>query len=307
MDELDRRIIKELQADPRTSNARLANTLGVSEPTIGRRIDRLVSSNDLVFSALPDMKFFGYTTNAYIGLRVKQSARPIIGEHLCQSPCLRFVSLCEGFADFFVGGDFTSTEALADFVTGYIGKIDGVIHIDTMVELKQIKKRSYGLQRPNAGAPEPHTLKNININETDRCLILELQKDCRVPLKKLAIELHMSEPTVHRRIKNLVSSGAIKLTATTTKVLYRVQDIIGIEANPAELEQVAIAISHYPQVQHVGIYSGPVQILCGIYSSSTEELSQFASQELVKTEGITRVSLIGHLKVLKRGLPLIWK
>jgi Lrp/AsnC family transcriptional regulator for asnA, asnC and gidA len=305
MDELDRRIVAELQSDSRKSNARLAKSLGISEPTVSRRIERLVSSNDLVFSALPDMKLFGYTTSAYIGLRIRQSARSLIAEQLCLSPCLRFVSACEGFADFFVGGDFTSTEKLADFITGYLGKIDGVIHIDTMVELKQLKKRSYGLQFREVSASEIRKAGNIACDEANHRLIIELQKDCRTPLKKLACELHMSEPTVYRHIKNLVVSGAIQLTVIATQDLYRVQDIIGIEADPLDLERVASSISHFPQVQHVGIYSGPIQILAGIYSSSYEDLSHFTTHELVKTEGITRVALIGQLKVLKRGLPWI--
>ena len=102
-----------------------------------------------------------------------------------------------------------------------------------------------------------------------------------------------------------MASGAITLTALATKNLYKAQDIVGVEAEPAELDNVATAIARYPQVQFVGIYSGPVQILVGIYGASRDEVSLFATQELVKTEGITRVALLSQLKVLKRGLPWI--
>ena len=305
LNELDRKLITELQVDPRKSNARLAQILEVAEPTIARRIERLVADDEIVFTALPDIKRFGYNISAYIGLRTRQpSMSSSIAEQLCHSPYLRFVSACEGFADFFVGGDFTTTENLADFITGYIGKINGISHIDTMVELKQIKKRTFGLGNAILDRVSSNDTKTT-IDFSDRLLILELQKDCRSSLKKLSQKVNMSEPTVHRHIKKLMASGAITLTALATKNLYKAQDIVGVEAEPAELDNVATAIARYPQVQFVGIYSGPVQILVGIYGASRDEVSLFATQELVKTEGITRVALLSQLKVLKRGLPWI--
>jgi DNA-binding Lrp family transcriptional regulator len=305
LDDLDQKLIAELQNDPRKSNARLACVLGIAEPTVARRIERLVADDELVFTALPDRKKFGYNISAYLGLRTRQpSMSSIIAEQLCHSPYLRFVSSCEGFADFFVGGDFTSTEDLADFITGFVGKIDGISHIDTMVELKQVKKRTFGLGNDILDSLSSNNA-DITIDSSDRLLILELQKDCRSSLKKLSHTVNMSEPTVHRHIKKLVASGAIKLTALATKNLYKAQDIVGVEAEPAQLNMAATAIVRYPKVQFVGIYSGPVQILVGIYGSSPEEVSHFATQELVKTEGITRVAFLSQLKVLKRGLPWI--
>ena len=43
MDDLDRRIMKLLRPNARRSYASIARTVGVSEPTVRNRVDRLVS------------------------------------------------------------------------------------------------------------------------------------------------------------------------------------------------------------------------------------------------------------------------
>lgn len=49
MDDLDRVLIKELEADPRASHARLARCVGVTEKTVRNRINRMVESGNLTF------------------------------------------------------------------------------------------------------------------------------------------------------------------------------------------------------------------------------------------------------------------
>jgi DNA-binding Lrp family transcriptional regulator len=306
MDDLDRRLLIELQKDPRISNTRLAKVLGITEPTVSRRVEHLVSDTDLVFTALPDMRLFGFKTSAYFALKIKQPSKiPVIAAQLSASPQLRAVNTCEGFADIFAGGDFTSTDTLTEFITDYFGKIDGISQLDTMVELKRIKQRSCG-RIGIRGSGRLTTLEKgaVTIDHVDRDLILALQKDCRASLKKLANEVNISEPTVYRRIKNLVSSGAIELTTVTNmgKIGYPANGVIGIQVELSKLLNVAKAVSQHTQVEYVGIFSGPIQILAGFYAQSCEDLATFATQTLAQTKGVTRIDWLIHTKVSKRSL-----
>ena len=303
LDELDNKLLLELQRDPRKSNARLAKSLGIAEPTVSRRIEHLVSSGGIIFTALPDMKWFGFQTSAYIGLKINEPAKiPQITEQLCQSPDLRAVSSCEGYADLFVAGDFKSDEALADFITEYLGKIDGISHIDAMVELKHVKQRTFGRIDSRDMKRNITRREDVVVDDIDRRLILELQKDCRAPLKKLARAVDMSEPTVHRRIKHLIASGVIELTATAySKSTNSIRGFLAIEADMSKLLRVAKSIGRYPEVEFVGIFSGPSQILVGIRASSREQLSDFTTQVLAKTRGVVRISWMIYMKLLKQN------
>jgi predicted transcriptional regulator len=51
LDERDRRIMKLLRHDGRLSYAQIARTVGVSEPTVRKRIDRLVHAGALIVAA----------------------------------------------------------------------------------------------------------------------------------------------------------------------------------------------------------------------------------------------------------------
>jgi len=311
MDDLDRNLLIELQKDPRKSNARLAQTLGITEPTVSRRIEHLRLDSELVFTALPDMRLFGYTTSAYIALKVKQPSKILeIATQLCESPKLRSVSTCEGFADIFIGGDFTSPDELTEFITDYLGKINGISQLDTIVELKRIKQRSFG-RIGIRGSGRLTTLEKgaVAIDAIDRNLILALQKDCRAPLKQLASEVNMSEPTVYRRINHLINSGAIELTVIPNlkKIGYPAIGFIGIQAELSKILAVAKAVSQYSQINIVGIYSGPIQILAGLYAQSYEELAAFSTQTLAQIKGVIRIDWLIHKKELKRSLPWLRK
>ena len=310
MDELDHRLIYELQPDPRKSISRLAKSLGITEATVSRRIERLLSSGELFITALPDLKTFGYITSAYILLRTSPSSRSSeIAQYLCQSPSLWYISTCEGWADIFLRGDFTSNENLADFITDYLGKIPGISGIETLVELKPIKKRTFGIEKRTFGIEKRDVtgtvekkLNDVIFDEIDHHIILELQKDSRTPLKKLADDVGLSKPTVYKRIKNLVLSGAIDLTAipNTVEVNFPVACLLGVEAELPQIKEVAKSISQYTQVVTVGLYSGPKQILASIYPVSPEDLLRLVNQEIVKIEGVIRTDLLLQLKAFKQ-------
>jgi len=302
MDSIDRKLITELQIDPRKSSAKLAKGLGITERTVSKRINRLVSSGELVFTALPDMRHFGFPTSAYIGIRLDRPSKSSeVAEHLCQLSQLRFISVCEGFADIFIRGEFTSNEALSFFVTDHLAKIEGISSIDTMVELRHIKRLTWGLQYRNP-AELPISKVNENpIDEADHRLIIELQQDCRVPLKKLARQINTNESTVYRRINNLIASGAIELTAIPNfSKTGSTHGFVLVQTELPRMVEVAQSIASHTQISTVGIYSGPVQILAGIHISSPEDFLDLVTRELIKTPGVIRVDTLIHLKVYKQ-------
>jgi Lrp/AsnC family transcriptional regulator, regulator for asnA, asnC and gidA len=309
MDDLDRRLITELQSDPRQNHTKLTRSLGISEHTVGKRIERLVSSGEIIFTALPYMKLFGYNTSAYVGLRLKQKSKSSsIAMQLCKMPQIRYVSSCEGFADIFFGGDYKSNEELSNFISDYVAKIDGISQVNTMVELKQIKEQSFGrFGIQNLKRKIVPQVGDIVIDEIDHRIILELQKDCRIPIKKLAQLINKSEQTINRRIKNLVASGAIELAAMVSdKVIAYAQNVfIAVEVELPKLNNVAETIAVNPLIGNAGIYSGSLQVLAYIQTTSPEDVYDFTNRQLVNIDGVNRIDWLINLKVLKRGFSWI--
>ena len=72
-DDLDLRILEQLQEDGRASFARIAAALGVSEGTVRTRVGRLTRSNLVKFVADIDPRDLGLV-EVYLGLRIQGPA-----------------------------------------------------------------------------------------------------------------------------------------------------------------------------------------------------------------------------------------
>jgi Lrp/AsnC family transcriptional regulator for asnA, asnC and gidA len=308
MDTLDRNLIIELQKNPRKSSRLLAKQLGVNERTISKRIDQLESSAELAFTALPDLKLFGYPVNALFKFRLDQPmSSSELAKYIAQYTDFRFVSTCEGFADIYAAGNFESEEYLAEFITNRLSNIIGISRIDTIVELKEVKKKTFGRIDISDNMANGIHQNHIKITELDRHLILELQKNCRVPLKQLCETLKTSEPTLNRHINKLIKSRTIELTAiaNTLKIGYPNAGTIEIEAKLPKINNIIQSISRHPQVSFSGIYTGPKQIIAGVWARSHEDLLHVVTHEFAKIEGILRLDLLIFLDVYKANFSWI--
>jgi len=302
MDELDRKLIEALQNNSRQSYTQLAKAVGVVKSTARRRLEKLISSGDIIPTALPNLEKFGYSIHTLIGLQVDRQKITEIAEQLCHCSSIRMLNTCTGFSDIFFRADFKSKEDLTDFISDYLGKLNGIAKINTMLEYKEIKRTHNRIEFSSRNRMKTLRKDDFIITDADRQLIVKLQKNSRIPLKELAKDMQMSESTIHRRIKVLVNSGAIELTAVPnfTKIGYTVTCIIGIEVELSKIHDVAESLSRYSNVNYVGLYSGPMPIIVGADAFSDTMISNFVSNELLKIAGITRVSTLVSLNVLKR-------
>lgn len=140
MDTLDRRLIVELEKDPRQSNMELSRILGTSESTVRRRINKLVSSGTIILTAVPDPFKVGYKTIAFITLQVQLSKIENIAEQLAAYPEVHYLCICAGSCDIVIWVLVRSAEELSDFIVKKLGSIEGIIRSETMIHLSYPKR-----------------------------------------------------------------------------------------------------------------------------------------------------------------------
>ena len=143
MDELDRRLIQELAKNARQSSAELSRKLGVSETTIRRRIQHLEKDGAITFAAILNPAKLGYSIIALIALEVDLGSIDKISESLALCPSVRYVSLCTGNHDVFIGTWFHSSVELTQFVKDYLAKVPGIRKSETFVIL-DVRKDEVG-------------------------------------------------------------------------------------------------------------------------------------------------------------------
>lgn len=99
LDEIDRRMVEELQRDGRLSGRALAERLTISRANAYARLARLVDDGVITgFTATVDPAKVGLHTSAYVTLTVRQNSWRELRAQLHTIPEVRHVAL--------VGGDF---------------------------------------------------------------------------------------------------------------------------------------------------------------------------------------------------------
>ena len=139
LDELDYRLISELQQDPRRSDRQIAHDLAENENKVRRRIRRLLESGVIVPTVLTNVLKIGYNVTTFIGLQIELSEMHNIAMKLAQYDNIHLVAFSSGNYNLMLWAHFTSHEHLADFMTDTLGKITGVLRAEPNIQLRYLK------------------------------------------------------------------------------------------------------------------------------------------------------------------------
>jgi Lrp/AsnC family transcriptional regulator for asnA, asnC and gidA len=142
LDVIDRGIIRILQQDGRASNVEIARQIGVSEATVRKRLDRLISEGLIRITAAPNAAKLGFSTIAFMTLGVDLAQVEQITNQIAQVPQVRAIYLTAGESNLMVEAWFTSSDDLLLFMTQHIGPIQGIRRTATAHVLRTIKDGS---------------------------------------------------------------------------------------------------------------------------------------------------------------------
>jgi len=137
VDDLDRRIIEELQANGRESFRRIAARLGVSEATVRARYARLTSQGILQVVGVTNPLGLGFD-QALVG--VKTSGAPEeVADEIARWPEADYVVVTAGQFDVVVEVVASSRRELLD-LTNRMRALDGVVSTETFLYLEMWKQ-----------------------------------------------------------------------------------------------------------------------------------------------------------------------
>ena len=139
LDDLDRALTDLLSADGRMSSSELARRVGAPEPTVRRRVRRLLARGIIRVIALVDPAQTPDRVDALIGLKVDLSAVNGASAELAKRGELRYVGISTGEFDILAEGVFASQQALHTFLTNCIGSLPGVRDSRTFIILHTVK------------------------------------------------------------------------------------------------------------------------------------------------------------------------
>lgn len=151
----DRTIIRLLQHNARISYAELSRATRIPESTVRRRMERLQQRGIIQFSMLADPAKLGYDIRAMICLRVELTRLTEIGKTLEAMNEVTFAAFVIGNFDVIMQVVVQSQDALVEFLTEKVARIEGVRSTETLVMPRIIKPLTSWVL-PDFDEPEPN-------------------------------------------------------------------------------------------------------------------------------------------------------
>jgi len=139
MNNLDRKLMIELQKNGRESYVDIARTLGVVEGTVRKRVKDLRDRNIMKIVAVPNPRELGYNFISIMGLQVKMADLRNVAENLAQKPNVCYLAFVTGRYDLMAVIITRSSEELSQFIEKEISAVPSILRTETFVNLDIIK------------------------------------------------------------------------------------------------------------------------------------------------------------------------
>lgn len=136
VDEHDRSIIRLLQEDGRISNASIARSIGASEPTVRKRIERLVADQIMKVTAVINPANSGYAVDILMGIRTQPGAALQVGSQLGRFEQVLYLGYTTGRFDIIANMLFRSDEELFGFFSDTVSKISGIVTTESFTVMR---------------------------------------------------------------------------------------------------------------------------------------------------------------------------
>lgn len=148
LDDVDRRLLRILQADGRTSYATMAPEVGLSAPAVRLRVQRLVDAGILQVVGVTDPMALGFGVMAMVGIQTRGDVRAV-ADAVGALENVVYLVLTSGEHDLLAEVVCRSPDELLDVVNDRVRALDGV----TATRVWQY----YGIHthRFTWGVPEP--------------------------------------------------------------------------------------------------------------------------------------------------------
>lgn len=299
LDQVEVSLIAELEKNPKQTNAGLASKLGLSQPTVRAKLQRLFDDNIIKTVCVPDPAALGYSTCVIIGINSSPSELVIIADRLAEFEAVYHIMLCIGRFDILAWALFQERNDFLDFLVNKVGQLPGVLGTENMLTLRHVK--IYDPLFPcNVDFHASHAPEKI-LDTLDSNLIKELQVDARQNAQDMAGKLGTSQSTVLRRIRKLQDDGIIRIVtlADPFSLGYEGVATVCMTFDPEKVNDGAAFIASFQNVLTVSMCAGRYDIVAWVMFRTMAELSDFVTLKLSRIPGLQHSETMANLKLLK--------
>ncbi|MDE0701911.1 MAG: AsnC family transcriptional regulator [Acidimicrobiaceae bacterium] len=141
----------------------------------------------------------------------------------------------------------------------------------------------------------------VDLDDTDKVIIRELQVDGRMSYSRLAPLVGLSEAAVRQRVNRLQARNVVQIVAVTDPMSlgYSMQAMLGVKVG-SEVASTAEKISQIASVDYTVITAGRYDVLAEAVCTDNEHLLEVSNQ-VRRVDGVLDVEVMTYLRMVQQN------
>ncbi|WKX09056.1 Lrp/AsnC family transcriptional regulator [Streptomyces sp. NL15-2K] len=313
-DELD--LVAALQHAPRAPLSLLAEVLGVSASTAGRRLARLESDRLLRVIGQLDWSVSGEGHPWHVWVTAEPGRATEVARRLADLPETSHVAVTAGQADVYCSVQPSRRDHTTELLARTIPATPGVRSARSELVLSATTKSdSWRLPRLDAdqvarltrhaaqdeAVKEPPPRHAALTDDEERALRL-LAADGRMTAAQIARELGIAQSTAYRTTQSLLQRGLVRPRVEIEPGLlgYALEVAITLTVSPSAMAEVARSLARHPSARYVTTTAGTSCVVHHGVFRDEDGLAEFLTRDLAELPGVTSFDVLVVLDALRR-------
>ena len=155
----------------------------------------------------------------------------------------------------------------------------------------------------NGGASRPRKRQaHEPLDDINRAIITELQKDGRRSYTAIAEKVKLSEAAVRQRVQRLTDDGVMQIVAVTDPIKLGFKRVAMVALRVSgDSTQVADGLSKVPEVGYVVIAGGTYDLLAEVVCEDDDHLIEVLNKTIRVFPGVRETETFMYLRVHKES------
>ena len=139
-----------------------------------------------------------------------------------------------------------------------------------------------------------------HIDETDRAIIEELQRDGRVPYTRLGAAVGLSEAAARQRVQRLIDSGVMQVVAVTNPLSHgkRRMAMIGVRTE-GPTDDIAKTLQAMRDIDYLVVSAGSFDLMVEVVVADDGELLDLTNR-IRSVKGVRNTETFIYLDLVKQ-------
>ncbi len=304
LDEIDFKILEELENNARLPVQQIARNVGMKRTTTGYRLNKLLSNGILKFACIANVEVVEYQIPLGIGINVSPGKITSVAEQLVHLSEVKVLSLVAGRYVIFAWCLLKDRSDLNRFLQEGLGRVEDIISIETVFAYTWLRDSWRYFTSPSESPTEP---SRTRLTDLDLSLIRALQEDPRQNVTSLAGASGCSTPVAKERLNALLENRTIQIVSIIdpSALGYHIEAMILVKTPPSQAYAIANQLSKCKFVRHVSLTTGNWQIFVSAQFRDAKHLHEFLTETLVVDTGVMEFKVLETLKTLKFSMMLV--